>query len=138
MLSRHSGVVAIVSQAVLSCRSMRIAIAALLLASLPAIADHACPPGHTPHHEAGAEMCVRTTVSCVPPLLWRCEGSTCACRPTRPRMLCQVSISWPEGDPSAGQLVLRVEELPPWCDRAGAELAVAAALARMLGAPPYP
>jgi hypothetical protein len=56
------------------------------------------------------------------------------CPAPRPKMVCQVSILYPEDAPSATWML----EMGPWCDRAGAELAIAATLARLLGAPPYP
>jgi hypothetical protein len=73
------------------------------------------------------------TVSCIPPLLWQCDDrSVCACRevPPAPPAQCAVSISYPSGTPTEA-----VATVPPGCDAAGAEIALAVALSRLLQKP---
>jgi hypothetical protein len=79
------------------------------------------------------------TVSCVPPLLWhtdRCEcpdGSTPIETPDGPicsGMTCRITLTYSATNPSDSTVSPRDD---PGCDAAGAELAIAAALAKSLG-----
>lgn len=76
-----------------------------------------------------------TEVICVPPAVRVCPGiGACEClvvdpRPTPPPKTCTVSITYPENQPQKPTLQAMD------CDQAGAELAIALILARLLGSP---
>ena len=59
------------------------------------------------------------------------NNMVCTCAPAHPVMSCQVSIIYPQNDPTNTRML----PMGPWCDAAGMRLATAVALARMLGAP---
>lgn len=77
-----------------------------------------------------------TAPSCIPPLIWKCEGqldgsTLCSCSPAPPRavQMCQVSIIYNPDIPNAPFML----PMSPGCDAAGVELAVAVMLAKLLG-----
>lgn len=85
----------------------------------------------------GSVVCIDPPF-CTPPLTRACDarGDNCQCvplppgPPPRPKMVCEVRIQYVEDAPHAPE----VGPMGPWCDGAGAELAVAVILARLLGA----
>lgn len=105
-----------------------------------------CPPGTTPTPVTTpgggtAIACIgHVEVTCELPKVKVCKPRTppepvCQCEtPTPPpvtAMACQVSIIYPQNDPANPSVL----PMGSWCDGAGAELAVAVVLARMLGGP---
>lgn len=70
---------------------------------------------------------------CTPPQVAFCEtAKPCVCilTPPPPPRPCQVTITYSDASPGTPQV-----DASPWCDSAGVELAVAVALARLLGGP---
>lgn len=80
------------------------------------------------HPDGTVSACCKLpeTIVCDP------AGSTnCRCAVPSTAMACQVSIVYAQDRPHEPQIL----PMGPWCDAAGMELAVAVALARLLGAP---
>lgn len=92
-----------------------------------------CPPGATFYQAAGGEsLCIVPPTSCKPGQVQICTDSfRCTCVAGDQVRLCTASIAYPAGQPAAAWLV----PMEPHCDGAGAELAIAVILARLLGQP---
>ena len=112
-----------------------VGIAAAAITTMPAQASHVAPrPGcHDDGH--GAIVCL----DCIPPMRW--DGNQCLppvivpVMPATPApqydQQCRVLVRYEPAKPAQATL----DEPAAHCDRAGLELALAAALARLLGAP---
>lgn len=84
----------------------------------------------------------KRSFACAPPTVPQCvidpslpvipnlPGSNVVCTCQQPVMACEVRITYPQNDPNA----ISIAPMGPWCDAAGIELAVAVALAKLLGA----
>ena len=111
------------------------AIAALILAA-PATAPAQsvspfCPPGATFVTTIdGQLLCTVPPAPCKSPQVQVCTSSLrCTCEAPANARPCTASITYPVGQPAAA----RLQPMEPWCDAAGAELAIGKALARMMG-----
>ena len=86
----------------------------------------------------------KRSFACAPPTVPQCHidpaippnplipGANVVCTCAQPVMACEVRITYPQNDPASPT----VAPMGPWCDAAGMELAVAIALAKLLGAKP--
>lgn len=94
--------------------------------------SEACTPivGYTPD---GTPVCLGPPpILCESPAVQVCDAIRCSCQVPISAMACQVSIVYRQGDPTTPVLM----PMAPYCDGAGAELALAIILARVLGAKP--
>jgi hypothetical protein len=103
----------------------------LLLASLPAQAicmegGPCCKPPHVLNPET--RRC-EAIDGCRAGTTRVCTGAICTCQP---RLTCAIRLQW---DPEKPADAAVTDQPRRECDRAGMELALAAALARLLGAP---
>lgn len=94
-----------------------------------------CAPGQIPTPlDSGVIACVgRILPTCTPPQVLVCSPTlpsmpTCRCEAPK-ALMCEARISYPAENPSAAVL-----SSSPGCDGAAAELAIAVALAKILGA----
>lgn len=92
-----------------------------------------CPPGATSIVTIdGNALCTVPPAPCKLPQVQVCTSAfRCSCEAPERARPCTASITYPVGQPAAA----RLQPIEPWCDAAGAELAIARILSRQLGAP---
>jgi hypothetical protein len=81
-------------------------------------------------NQGNGAVCMTTIPSCDPPNALICDSNGCACLAPPPRA-CEAHIVYPAGAPDQAQVVTSSS----YCDAAGLEIAIAAALTKFLQRP---